>query len=237
MSMINFVNTVPGEQQLKDNDFLSYMGCTEASKKILIVGNSITRHNPKVDIGWHGDWGMAASCADKDYVHILYRMLTEYFGKVSVCVAQAAAWEVTEHTKKKEKLYESYTPAAEFGADLIIVRIGENIDMTKLNALEVAEDFQEMIRFFGGGKKNTRVIVSGLFWDSPECEEKIKLALKTTEYCYVPLSDLGMDESMTAIGLFEHTGVAGHPGDRGMEHIAKRIMGKVKEMYDAGTLV
>lgn len=231
MSMKNFVNTVPGENQLKDNNYLSYMVSEEANKKVLIVGNSITRHNPKADIGWSGDWGMAASCADNDYVHILQRKLTEYFGNVSICVAQAAAWEVTEPAMKEEKLIERYTPAAEFEADLLIIRIGENINMKKTNVLELAEAFQQMIAFFGGEKENTKVILTGLFWDFSEHEEAVKLALKEKDYHFVPLVDLGVDEKMTAMGLFEHAGVAGHPGDLGMQHIAERIMTKVREVY------
>lgn len=231
MSMKNFINTVPGENQLKDNHYLSYVVSANANKKVLIVGNSITRHNPKADIGWSGDWGMAASCAEHDYVHIMHRKLTEYFGTVSICVAQAAAWEVTEHAMKEEKLLERYAPAAEFGADLLIIRIGENINMKKTNVSELAEDFQQMIAFFGGEKEHTKVILTGLFWNFPEHEEAVKLALEGKDYHFVPLADLGMDEKMTAMGLFEHAGVAGHPGDLGMQHIAERIMEKVREVY------
>ena len=39
----------------------------------------------------------------------------------------------------------------------------------------------------------------------------------------VELGDLGEDSAMRADGLFEHKGVAMHPGDRGMAAIAKRI--------------
>ena len=39
----------------------------------------------------------------------------------------------------------------------------------------------------------------------------------------VELGDLGEDSTMRADGLFEHKGVAMHPGDRGMAAIAKRI--------------
>ena len=44
---------------------------------MLIVVNSITRHGPNKEIGWDGDWGMAASCPECDYVHRLFSMLKE----------------------------------------------------------------------------------------------------------------------------------------------------------------
>lgn len=231
MSMKDFVNTVPGVYQLKENEYLSYMLNTEAKKKVLILGNSILRHGPKAELGWYGDWGMAASCVDKDFVHVLYRKMAEYFGAVSMCIAQAGAWEVTDSANKKEKLMESYAAAAEFDADLIIIRLGENVDMSKTSISELAEDFRQMITFFGGDKENTQVIVTGQFWESPEKENAVQLACHGKGYYFVSLKDLGMDEKMTAMGLFEHAGVAGHPGDLGMQHIAERIMNKVEDIY------
>ena len=32
--------------------------------KVLFLGNSITLHAPKPDIGWTGNWGMAVSAED-----------------------------------------------------------------------------------------------------------------------------------------------------------------------------
>lgn len=228
MSMKDFVNTVPGENQLSSNNYLSYITCAHPRKKILIVGNSITRHNPKEDIGWFGDWGMAASCVENDYVHILHQGLTEYYGQVSTCVAQMSAWEVAEHSMKEQVLLESFKPATDFEPDIIILRIGENIAIDKTSVQELEKDFARLVSFLGGEREGVQVVVTGLFWPRPIRENVLKNMAEQKGYLYVPLDDLGLDESMTAMGLFEHAGVAGHPGDLGMRHIAERIMEKLK---------
>ena len=59
-------NTVAAVDQLKKTSRVFYLGDESAPKRLLIVGNSITRHGPKPEIGWVNDWGMAASAAEKD---------------------------------------------------------------------------------------------------------------------------------------------------------------------------
>ena len=44
---------------------------TLKADRILFLGNSLTLHGPKPEIEWTGNWGMAASAQDKDFVHLL----------------------------------------------------------------------------------------------------------------------------------------------------------------------
>jgi hypothetical protein len=50
--------------------------------RILFIGNSLTRHSPAPDLGWHGDYGMAASEEDKDFVHLTVSLVKKDFGPV-----------------------------------------------------------------------------------------------------------------------------------------------------------
>jgi len=69
-------NTVSSKAQLDSDKYVSITR-REGARKVLFFGNSITRHAPKADIGWTGDWGMAASSRDKDYVHLVHRAMEE----------------------------------------------------------------------------------------------------------------------------------------------------------------
>ena len=61
--------------------------------RVLFVGNSITRHEPKPEIGWINDWGMAASKWENDYVHVVLKFLSNRFGKIDYCVVNCGEWE------------------------------------------------------------------------------------------------------------------------------------------------
>ena len=58
-------------------------------RKILFVGNSITRHGPNPAIGWTNNWGMAASAEAKDYVHVVQSAVAELTGAVPDIMIQS----------------------------------------------------------------------------------------------------------------------------------------------------
>ncbi len=61
--------------------------------RILFWGASTTKHPPSASLGWYGDWGMAASAEENDYVHKLVSYLEEeyYPSKVTFEVVASSA--------------------------------------------------------------------------------------------------------------------------------------------------
>lgn len=211
-------NTVSSKAQLDSDKYVSITR-REGARKVLFFGNSITRHAPKADIGWTGDWGMAASSRDKDYVHLVHRAMEEQYGPTDLCIAQGAAWETSYHSTDAV-LEQYYTAARDFAADTVIIRIGENIPTAEHLKSSFKEPLRQVIKFLAGSAK--RVIVTDLFWTGPKNAVFSELA-EEEGYTFVKISDLEQDEKTMAIGLFEHDGVAHHPGDYGMQCIADRI--------------
>ena len=85
-------NTVSALGQIDVNKFVSIFK-RGGAKRVLFFGNSITRHEPNPSLGWYGDWGMAASREENDYVHTLVSMLQAAGDNVDYCIAQLAEWE------------------------------------------------------------------------------------------------------------------------------------------------
>lgn len=194
-------------------------------RKVLFLGNSITKHGPKADIDWKGNWGMAASAEANDYVHLVTKGLTEKAGSApEVMVKNIADY---------ERAYAGYDvpvklkEAIDFHADLIILAIGENVP-----ALKTAEDKSKLqasvttlLKALKADGKPT-ILVRSCFWANTAKDEALKLACSAVEGVYVDISTLGKDESNYARSErpYKHAGVANHPGDKGMAAIAAALV-------------
>ncbi len=215
-------NTVSAKNQLADDARVKIVREPGSQHKVLFVGNSITRHEPKPEIGWYGDWGMAASSEEKDYVHRVAAGLRKEYGAVDYCIAQMADWE-RDYLRTTEILEQYYCAARDFGADIVVIRIGENVDRELNMKISWKPYYDQMIRFFAG-ESVKKVVVTDDFWRSDAIDDIIREVAEENHYIFCQLSDLELDESTMAKGLFEHGGVAAHPGDYGMECIAERIL-------------
>lgn len=218
-------NTVKAEGQLATDHFVMLHEKPASSHRVLFVGNSITFHEYKAEIGWARNWGMAASAPEKDYVHQVVDALENRFGPISYGIAQVSYWEC--HYEDGSAILDTYyRKARDFGADLVIVRIGENIhpEMHKKNSC--IPYYEDMIRFFAGAAH--QVIVTNNFWPREDLDGPFEDVAVRNGYTFCRLNDLAEDKATMALGEFEHEGVSLHPSDYGMKKIAERIVEKVE---------
>lgn len=207
-------------------------GATATFRKVLFLGNSITRHGPAPAIGWTGNWGMAASAEEKDFVHLVTSSLSKAAG--------TAPQVMDKNIAEFERQYATYDAdgklkdAFAFRADLVIVAIGENVPA--LTSEEAKDRFAaavtKLLRGLTADKRAT-IVVRSCFWASGAKDQALKRACQEVGGIYVDIGRLGKDPSNYARAerQFQHAGVANHPGDKGMQAIADAILEAIKSIH------
>jgi len=218
-------NTVDAKDQLTDSKYVRFMNLAGNGKRIMFVGNSITLHGILPPIGWYHEYGMAASKKENDYVHILMEKLNKIMPDSQFCICQVAEWE--RNYKDGESKHSLFKDARNFNADIIVARFIENCPNTDFDSSIFKKELHSILAFLNKSQKAKMVLTTG-FWKHPGDHAIIEYAKENNLPC-VELGDLGEREEMKAIGLFEHSGVANHPGDLGMKNIAERIFNVIKE--------
>jgi len=211
------MNNVAGRNQVGKH---VYMGeKTEGTPRIMIVGNSITLHAPKADIGWYGNWGMAASAPEKDYVHVFMSLVREKYPDAVECVVQAAVWETTYRNCDYEG---NFSEAKSFKPDVILCSLSANIPDAEFEEESFIKNLKKLHDFLSDGNDNVKIIEGTSFFNNKVKTEALRKYREKYGIKLVEISDIVEDEENLAIGKFEHKGIQYHPGDKGMEELAKR---------------
>jgi hypothetical protein len=195
------------------------------ANKVLFLGNSITLHGPAPAIGWLGNWGMAASTKDNDYVHLVLKAISQTAGREPQSVVanmadferQYATYDVDSGLRKE----------LAFKADLVIVAIGENVPA--LSSDQAKATFKaSTTKLLKKLKENSDpvIVVRSCFWPDQAKDAILKQACEEVGGIFVDAGARGKDEAYFARSerQFSHAGVAAHPGDRGMKAIADAIL-------------
>ena len=153
-------------------------------------------------------------------------MIKEKQPDAAFCVCNVAEWERV-YANGDDK-FPLYTQTREFGADIIIMRFIENCPKADFDSEGFKAGLERLLAYFNPERKAKFIISTG-FWRHPGDDAIIEYA-NERDLPLVLLGDLGELDEMKAIGLFEHRGVANHPGDLGMENIAKRLYEKVEPL-------
>jgi len=208
---------------------LIFSGCgkqpappTPPAYRILVLGNSITYSPANPSIGWNGSWGMAASAAENDFVHLLTKQLKNVNASNEVLSKNIAEFEVNFDTYNFDanlKTLRDAKPA------LIVLRIGENVTRNTEAAL-FEQKYQELLNYFKTDNPSVKILAVGSVW--PDRDMPTNVMKKYSDF--VPLVFMQGDLSNYAFGNFADSGVASHPSDKGMAVIANTIFNAVQSM-------
>ena len=200
------------------------------ANRILFLGNSITLHGPAPAIGWLGNWGMAASTKDNDYVHLVLKAISTTAEKEPASVIASLG--------DFERQFETYDidlrleKELAFKADLVILAIGENVSPLtseqakaafKANVTKLLKRLKEI--------SDPVVVVRSCFWHDRIKDTLMKQACEEVGGIFVEGGVLGEDETNYARSEreFSHAGVAAHPGDKGMHALADAILKALRD--------
>lgn len=183
--------------------------------RIMFVGNSITKHEPKESIGWTNNCGMAASDETRDYVHLVMKKVYEYDKNASFCIAQVADYERGFYTLDPA---EKYKEACLYGADIIIMFFGANVDKGYDIDPHPPKTFFEAyknIRNVLNPDNKAKVFHSNGYYIRPKLDAEKEAVSKDCGDTFMDIDDIRSDAASR--------GRYNHPGDYGMQCIADRF--------------
>jgi hypothetical protein len=207
-----------------------------AVRRILFLGNSITLHGPKPEIGWTGSWGMAASSEEKDYVHIVASGLARHTGSTPrILVKNIADFERHYATYDVDlELRDSFA----FDPDLVVLAIGENVPTldSEESKAQLKAGVMSILRC-ALARRHPLVVVRSCFWADATKDTLLREACREAGGIFVDAGPLGRDPANAARSerSFTHDGVAGHPGDQGMKALADAILKAVLDSRAEGS--
>lgn len=193
---------------------------------LLILGNSLCIHGAAPGMGWNYTAGMAASSQEKDYVHLLCGKLRDKFGADVNCrFSNLAEFERNPETYDLRKI----DKLLEIEPDYVIIQLGDNV--SDLAAFEKA--CARMIRRIGEKQSRAVIICATPFFASAPKNQMVWNICGETSSLLVDFSHLKLsDPKNLAINeegredrtLWKVDGIGIHPGDYGMESIARRLL-------------
>lgn len=195
--------------------------CSADVRCLVAVGGAIVRHAPVEALDWHGDWGMAASGANKDFVSQLLKLLQDHRqgGRWSAHKASApgldsdpAAYRVPDELGRLAR-----------GASVVVLQAGDDLDARAVPLPTFTRAYAAAARVLRPAQGT--LLCLGTWWTNPSKDQAIKSACAQAGGIFVDLTDVAKVKANHAGNErpIAHEGVGSHPGDAGMKAIAGRI--------------
>lgn len=194
-------------------------------KRMLVIGNSITSHGPAPEIGWYNNNGMAASAPEKDFVHLLTNHLRQIYPATAVQV-QGTGLELKFGTSDYT-VDEVNRVLNDFKPDLIIVRLGENVDDAQVSTRNFELHFRQLLDRLASYNQPVRLVCTTSVWYKPNFDAVVRKVTPEKGHALVDLSSI-LGQAQCFASQYQNPGVAAHPNDLGMQYIADKIWQKIQ---------
>lgn len=216
-------NPVPAIGQNAANQ--TAFDATKKGPRVLFVGNSITLHGPRPQIGWTNNWGMAATARDRDYVHLLQKKIAAAQPDAQCCLLQVAGTIERSFYNKDWSCEKNFKWAREFKPDVIVMFFGANVpgayDRGEMKPARTFGEAVEAFRTYLDPEGKALVLMSQGFYKRPKLDAEKEAVAKKHGDVFVQMEDL--QDMKEAHGRYNH------PGDLGMQLIADRFWSKMAD--------
>lgn len=198
------------------------LGCSAATpprpttpRRVLVLGNSITRHAPDPAIGWSGDWGMAATDSANDFAHRLSAEIGPLAGAVNVANLETAPATFD---------WANLGAVLSVGADVIVIELGDNV----ADVGSVAPAYRALVD--SARAHAPQVLCTTTWWNNYAMNALVRSACTGPGRSVVDISRFYANTATRGAGAYPNAApaVGQHPGDRGMELIANAIASEVR---------
>lgn len=197
--------------------------------KILFIGNSL--------LNGHGSFGMCATNSKNDYYYHVKEYLKTFNPDVICKKIHGAVWEQAETKSVADDWVTNNINTQDSDYDMVIVQLGDNVNNDARNEL-FKTSCKELLQSIRRHMPRARVVWAGEWYYTTQRQNIISKACAETGSTFVDISDLKVVANQGAIGdiitrddgtTFEvvSSGVASHPGNKGMKAIADRLIDKL----------
>lgn len=190
--------------------------------RVLILGNSITRHGPRPQIGWTNDFGMAATSIEKDFAHVLAAKVKAKYPTASFALSNVAGTFERTFTKGIS-LERDFGWMRDWKPDAVVLFFGANCpgEYDKKPDGKFGREFEALRNYLANGDK-TRFLVCEGFYSRPVLDGEKKAVATKYGDTYVTMGDIRARDDVR--------GRYNHPNDNGMRLIAERFWGNLEKV-------
>jgi hypothetical protein len=199
-------------------------------QRMMVIGNSIMAHPPLPAKGWFNNNGMAASSPENDFVHLLAARLAQQYPNLQVGLR------LVQGVNFEQKFGQSgYSPdefnehLAQFKPDLIIVRLGENVDETEvLGPRNFEAHYRQLLeRLATYNGQPVKIVCTTSVWKRTQTDIVIRRVAAEKSITLVDLSSMVGKDEYLSFNRFADAAVGAHPNDLAMRRIAELIWEKL----------